>query len=102
MVTEEQLQGLKAKYGEVFEITVLDENGVEVKAYLKKPSRQILSAVMAKIGSDPIQANELLLNGCIIQEVSDMRIVTNDDLFMSAIGSLSELIQIRTSSIKKI
>lgn len=101
-VTEAQIKALKAQYVDIFVIEVLDNEDKPVIAYLKKPTRQTLSAVMSKLSSDPIQANEILLRNCIIKDYSDMRIIDNDECFMSAISSLSELIQIKQSSIKKI
>jgi hypothetical protein len=44
---------------------------------------------------------ETLLSNCIIPEVSDMRILEDDELFYGAVPSLQELIAIRESSIKK-
>jgi hypothetical protein len=93
---------LKATYGEIFELNVyISEDDVAV-AYLKKPTRQILGAVMSRISSDPMQANEILLRNCVIREVSDMRILDNDEVFISAINSLDGLVNVYKSDLKKI
>ena len=101
-VTEAQIAALKKQHGDIFVIEVMDNENEPVIGYFKRPTRQTLSAVMSKLSSDPIQANEILARNCIIKEYSDMRLIDNDDLFMSMISSLSELIQIKQSSIKKI
>jgi hypothetical protein len=96
------LELLKATYGELFELNVyISEYDVAV-AYLKKPTRQVLGAVMSKISSDPMQANEILLRNCLIKEISDMRILDNDEVFISAINSLDGLVNVYKSDLKKI
>lgn len=93
---------LKAKYGEIFELNVYVSPDDIATAYLKKPTRAILGAVMSKINSDPMFANELLLKNCIIREESDMRILDDDEIFISAMNSLDGLVHVYKSDLKKI
>ena len=99
---KESLDELKAKYGELFELNVYISDKDTATAYLKKPNRAILSAVMSKAGVDPLFANELLLKNCIIREVSDMRILDDDEVFISAMNSLDGLVNVYKSDLKKI
>lgn len=103
-LTEEKTAALKAQFGNIYEIEVpLNDEGTEFTyAYLKRPTRQILGAVMTKIDSDPMSAYEIILKNCIIKEVSDNSILDNDELFMSCISSLGGLISVRKSELKKI
>jgi hypothetical protein len=98
MTTEE----IKAKYGEVYELIVKDSEGNDVKAYLRKPARPVMSVIMSKVASDPLGSMETLLRNCIIADVSDMRVLEDDEMFYSAVPALQELIAIRESSLKKI
>jgi hypothetical protein len=95
-------EALKAKYGEVFELNVYVSSDDTATAYLRKPSRAILGAVMSKINSDPLFANELLLKNCILREESDPRILEDDEVFISAMNSLEGLVQVYKSDLKKI
>ncbi len=97
----EDIALLKAKYGEVFQLNVYTNEEV-ITAYLKKPTRAILGAVMSKMSLDPMQANEILLRNCLIPEVSDSRILESDEVFISAIDSLDGLINVYRSDLKKI
>lgn len=90
--TSEYLDELKAKHGTVFVLEVEDK-----KAVLKKPSRaQISYALSVK---EPVKVGETLLNNCWVE--GDEEIRTNDDYFFGAIGSMSELIEVKKASLVK-
>lgn len=58
-ITPEQIESWKKKWGDVFCVTVGDK-----MAYLKRPSRQALSAAAVVGKNDPMKYNEILLNNC--------------------------------------
>ncbi|HWZ22134.1 MAG TPA: hypothetical protein VNW06_05740 [Cytophagaceae bacterium] len=93
---------LKAQYGEIFRLCVYLSDDDTAIAYLKKPTRAILGAVMSKMSTDPMLANEILLRNCIITELSDNRILDIDEVFISAIDSLDGLVNVYRSDLKKI
>jgi hypothetical protein len=69
-----------------------------VKAYLKKPSRKVISMATAVGGKDPIRFGELILENCWLG--GDESIKTNDDLFLAANSILGNLIKIKTATLK--
>jgi hypothetical protein len=69
-----------------------------VKAYLKKPSRKVISMATAVGGKDPIRFGELILENCWLG--GDEHIKTNDDLFLAANAILGNLIKIKTATLK--
>jgi hypothetical protein len=73
-----------------------------LKLYLNKPSRYTLSPVMAKIGHDPIIALEEMAYSLAITEISDMKILEEDDLFLSILGQLSAIVEVKKSTITKL
>ncbi|PIY15126.1 MAG: hypothetical protein COZ16_05570 [Flavobacteriaceae bacterium CG_4_10_14_3_um_filter_31_253] len=95
-------QDKKAKeLGAVFQVEVeVSENDI-AKGYLRKPTRNQMSAALA-LSQDPIRSDEVLLKACLIKEVSDERLITNDDCFMAVRMQLSKLIEIKQASIKKL
>ena len=102
-LNQEQIEALKKKHNvsEVYEVIVpLDDEGEEnLAAYLKRPDRKVLAPVMAIMQSNPIKANEILVNGCWLE--GDVRMKTDDDAFMSMVSELGELINVRKGEIKK-
>jgi len=69
-----------------------------VRAYLKKPSRKVISMATAVGGKDPIRFGELILENCWLG--GDEHIKTNDDLFLAANAILGNLIKIKTATLK--
>lgn len=67
-------------------------------AYLKNPTRKIISMATAVGGKDPIKFGELILQNCWLG--GDERIKTDDELFLAANAVLGDLIKIKSASIK--
>jgi len=93
---------LKGRYGKIYRLEVQVSDDDTAIAYLKEPTRVTLSAVFAKINTDPLLANEILLKGTIISEESDKRIIEDDAVFLSAIASLDGMITLKKSSLTKL
>ena len=56
-LSKEQLEALKAKHGDVFQITVGDKC-----CYVKKPSRKALGFASMAAKENPLKFNEVILN----------------------------------------
>jgi hypothetical protein len=95
VITPQQIEEWKAKYGSVFSIEVDGK-----VCYLKKPTRKALSAAAIIGKSDPLKYNETLLLNCWLE--GDEEIKTDDDLFLSVSGKLSEIIEIKEAELKKL
>jgi hypothetical protein len=87
------------KLGAVHKIVVEDEKGEDVVGYLKKMDRTTYSAVVKILETDRIKANETLLRTLLIKEVSDMRLVEDDDIFLSVLPQLSNIIVLKKSKL---
>ncbi len=94
-VTQEQIDAWKKKHGDVFKITVEDKC-----CFVHRPSRKTLSYASTVGTKDIVKFNEVLLNGCWID--GDAEIKTDDSLFLSVAGQLSELIQIKEAALEKL
>lgn len=95
-LTEEQkIEGFKKKYGDVFHYTAEGKS-----CYLKKPSRQTISAAAVVGKNNPMKYNEILLNGCWIE--GDEELKTDDGLFLGVSQILNDLIEIKEGELKKL
>ena len=94
-ITKAQINNWKKKHGDVFLISVEDK-----KAYIKKPTRQVLSHATAVGSNDPFKFNETILNDCWL--AGDDEIKFNDDYFLAVSGQLDKVIEIKEAEIKKL
>jgi hypothetical protein len=99
--TEPQIKEWKKLYGGVSELTIQGDEGENVvyKAWLKKPDRKIVALASTK-QNDPIKMGEVILTNCWL--MGDDEIKTNDDLFLSAISQLNQLIVVKAAELKKL
>ena len=89
---------IKAKgLGAIKKIEVEGDNGEVKVAYFKQPHRYVLGLAYAKIEINPVEANEMVLKNCIIEEVSDMEILTNDSYFFGAMQHVASLMEVKKS-----
>jgi hypothetical protein len=93
--TKEQINGWKAKHGEVFRITVDDKS-----CYLKKPGRKTLGYASMAGKENPLKFSEILLNDCWLG--GDGEIKTDDTLFLSVSQQLPALVEIKTAELEKL
>lgn len=94
-LSEAEVEALKAKYKDVFEVKVA--NSI---CYLRKPNRKELSAATSLAQTDPMAFNESILADCWLG--GDENIKTDDDLFLSVCTRLPSLITVLESTLKKI
>lgn len=93
--TEEQIAHWKALHKEIFQIKVGDSI-----CYLKKPDRATMKAVASVGTTDPIRANEILLENCWLG--GDETIKTDDEKFFGVSSQLVKLIEIKEAELKKL
>lgn len=92
--TEEQIAKWKKDHGEIFAVSV--DGSI---CYLKKPNRNILSA-MSTLANDPIRSAEFLLNNCWLD--GDTAIKDEDDKFLGVVSQLGEIIKVKTATLVKL
>lgn len=90
----EQIEQWKRQHGEVFAVSV--DGSV---CYLKKPTRQVLSA-MSSLVNDPIRSAEFLLNNCWLS--GDETIKTDDEKFLGVVSQLGELVKVKAAKLEKL
>lgn len=93
--SKEQIAEWKAKYGDIFKISVDGK-----VCYLHKPDRKTLSYASSVGVKDPIKFNEILLKGCWI--AGDEEIKNDDSLFLSVSTHLAELVEVKDSELVKL
>jgi hypothetical protein len=99
---EQRVKELKTKLGikTVYILSIPDDETDEpLIAFLKKPSRQALSASMSRASIDPLQANEIILNDAWIE--GDDRIRSEDNI-LSALASMQGLMSVKIGELKKL
>ena len=92
-VTKEQIKEWKAKYGDLFEVTVEGKTCI-----LRKPNRKDLS--YASVVKDPIKMSETLLNRLWV--AGDEAIKNDDSLFMAVVNKMDEVLKVKEAEIKKL
>jgi|SRR6218665_116154 len=93
-LADAEVETLKAKFKDVFEITV----GGSV-CYLRKPNRRELGAATSLAQNDPMAFNESLLADCWL--AGEEAIKTDDELFLSVCAHLPALVEVQASELKK-
>lgn len=93
-VDQEQINKWKALHKDVYAVTV--DGSI---CYLKKPNRATMSH-MATLSTNPIRANEVLLNDTWL--AGDESIKTDDDKFFGVTSQLAQIIEIKEAELKKL
>ncbi len=93
--TKEQIQEWKAKYGDVFKVSVEDKT-----CYLHKPSRKALGYASIAGKDNPLKFNEVILRDCWL--AGDEELKTDDTLFLSVSAKLGELIEVKSAELEKL
>lgn len=96
-IDEKRLAALKAKHGDVYEITVEDKAAV-----FRKPSRQDLSFATntSSQGKDPIAFTEAIMKNTYIE--GDRELVDDDNYFLGAMQVVSVMVEAKQAEIKKL
>lgn len=93
--TPEQIEAWKAQHGEIFQLSV--DGHV---AYLKKPSRKVMSLALSTGKTDPIKFGEIILKNTWID--GDQAIQDDDRLFFGAMQQLDQMLEVADSELKKL
>lgn len=91
--SDEEIQSYKAKYRDLFLITVDDKS-----CLLHKPTRQTLSYVSSI--KDPIRMSEAMLGELWVAGDEDIK--SDDELFMAVVAKMDEVIKVKEAEIKKL
>ncbi|MDR0789640.1 MAG: hypothetical protein LBO06_02455 [Bacteroidales bacterium] len=94
-VTEEQIKNWKKQHGEIFCVEVDGKS-----CYLRVPTRAELGFAAESAKTNPLAFNEVILRECWL--AGDEEIRTDDGLFLSVSGQLSQMIEIKEAQIKKL
>lgn len=92
---QEQIEQWKKQHGEIFKLIVDDK-----VAYLKKPSRKVLSYASSIGTKDPMKFNEIILNECFIGGDEDIK--TDDSYFLAAASKLADIIEVKEAELVKL
>ena len=97
-----KLEDLKEEYGEVFESTVSDKDGL-ISGFFHKPTFDEFSKIYPLIQrGDDLNADKRLIEACFIE--GDNKIIdikNNLDIFLSIKGKIGQLIEMRAVTLKK-
>lgn len=93
---------VKAKYGEVDKIEVIVSEEDTAVMYFRKASRYIISAIVAKVATDLALACELWIDSCLITEISDQRVKTDDSIFFSVANEMNEIVSLKKSKLTRL
>lgn len=98
---EERIENIKQRLNlkTVYSLIVKGENDQQHVAFFKKPTRPVLSSYMALVNRDPMKAREIIFSNCWIE--GDEVIKTDEDLYVSALLQIDDLIEIRSAEVKK-
>lgn len=91
----EQVNAWKQQHGDVYIVKVEGSAG-----YLRKPDRDTMKAVASIGSSDPVRANEVLLENCWLG--GDESIKTDDAKFFGVSATLAELVEVKAAELKKL
>jgi len=99
-MTELQISEWKKKYTDIYEIIIVNDEGVEFKTYFRKPDLKILSASAKFAESDPIKSGLVLFDNCWLG--GDEAVKSSDELKMSCLQELGKLFKIYQATVKKL
>lgn len=95
-----EIEALKQKHGELFQITVTDQTGKEHHAILRKPGMSDMQIASASEKKKPFTFNLSIWSNCKV--VADPAIDASEYLLLGAFKELGELVEQANSSIKKL
>lgn len=99
-ITEAQIKKWKAKYGDVFAISVKLNNKEKATGYFKKPDLNIIAAAAKFAETDPIKSGTVMLENCWLG--GDEIIKQDDEAKLGVIKRLGELFKVKEAEVKKL
>lgn len=100
-ITEEQIGGMKAKYGRLVEIEVADPEFEELhRGYFRRPDMKTMQAFSAMAKSNDVKASEVLFDNCWL---GGSAIMKSDAVYkLQAIGELQNIFGKCVSKLKNL
>ena len=98
----EKVEQLKKEHAlkDVFVASAVDEEDKPLYCFLKKPTRQVISASQSVLSmNDPVRSDEILLAGCWLD--GDSRFKDDDDYFFGVIPTLRTIVSYKVAQLKK-
>lgn len=97
--SEAEIKALKAKYGEVHEVTSVKDDETHF-TYVKKPDLAIISAAAAYAESDPIKSGEIMFNST---RIAGSEVVIDDaELKLGVIKYIGTIFKVVEAAGKKL
>lgn len=93
--TEKQIEDLKTKYGEIFEVSA-----GEMSCILRKPTRQELSLAMTLGQKDPVAIPESIIRACWLAGDEDCK--TDLGFLVGVAPIIDGLLEIKKGELKKL
>tara|TARA_B110000285_G_C14933559_1_gene518461 strand:+ start:321 stop:635 length:315 start_codon:yes stop_codon:yes gene_type:complete len=97
--TAVEITALKAKHGEVHEVTSV-KYGITHFTYVKKPDLEIISAAAAYAESDPIKSGEIMFNSTRI--AGSEVVVTDAEMKLGVIKYIGSIFKVVEAAGKKL
>lgn len=100
-MTDVQIEMLKDKHGEIFEIEVKEAHpdGSDETYYFKKPTRAIMAAATKMATADPMTGTETLIENCLVGGNRDL--LEDVGVFLAVAEHMDALIGKRVGALKK-
>jgi hypothetical protein len=105
MTTEqlnEKAQALASELGfKVHPLAFTNGEGQQILGFLREPTRSAKLSAMDDMMKSPSQAGETILNACLLIEHSDPRILSDDDVYVSATMDCLSILKVYQNDLKK-
>lgn len=98
--TSKEIEALKNKHGELFQITVTDREGNSRIAIMRKPKFVDLQRAKASENKKPLTFNLSIWENCKIE--GDPAIDADDYLKSGALTQLDEIVEFADATVKKL
>jgi hypothetical protein len=85
----------------VHPLSFTNGDGQQIIGFLREPTRSAKLSAMDDMMKSPSQAGETILNACLLVEHSDSRILTDDDVYVSATMDCLSILKVYQNDLKK-
>lgn len=98
---ENEIEGLKAKYGDVYTLTVSNKNGDKITVHLKELDRVVYKSVSSLIQKDELLGVESMLKSLWIGGDPVTKITDDFKALRSAGNALAPMLETEAGDLKK-
>lgn len=99
-LNELQINTLKEKHKDIFEISVTDDEGKTHSAVFRKPDLKVISAASKYAETDPIKSSMIVFDNCWLE--GDIEIKESEELKLSVVQELGKLFKVYQATVKKL